>query len=46
MNEECERCGSTENVKTELDPFALEVYNEAVEVTWCEKCFQNSRDDV
>jgi hypothetical protein len=44
--DKCERCGSTENVRTGLDPFAQDVHNEEIEVTWCDDCFYQSAMDI
>ena len=45
--EECPCCGKTNSeVTTKLDPFALEIYNEEIEMTACEECFYQRAMDI
>ena len=43
----CDRCGRTNaTVKTRIDPYAEELYDERNEVQWCEDCFNDACDDI
>lgn len=36
----CERCGTTEDVQVDLDPYALEVDDARQEMALCPDCYQ------
>jgi hypothetical protein len=36
----CERCGTTEDVQVDLDPYALEVNDDRQEMALCSGCYQ------
>ena len=43
----CDNCGKCgETVEETICPFAYEVYDESIEMTLCQDCWQNRADDI
>lgn len=43
----CERCGlDRTDVCVRLDPYSLEIYDERIEMTLCDDCYQERADDI
>lgn len=41
----CENCGN-EGAYPGIDPFSEEIYNEIVEVVWCDDCYEESAREI